>query len=320
MVNRRHGRFRTNRRSISFILAFIMAVCVIMTASGVVHADTDTQTQELNWVEGSGQEVGLGSIAKLKLQTGLQFLDKDDTIASELSYGGVPSNKEIGSVYTTDPNATWAVFFDYDDVGHIADDEKNDIDADALLQSYKEGTEAANKETTEENHLFVDGWDVPPTYDDNLHSLKWSLLAHDNNNETLINYNVRILTKEGYISAILVSDPTHLAEDRKAFENIVLSNFSVNSGEGYADFDESTDRLAEIGLTGLIVGGAGLVVAKKVGLIAMLVVLVKKFGIVIVVAVAGLFKYLRRGRKKDETSTPNHDNDAPPPIDSDYRP
>ncbi len=317
MGNCSERRSRTDRRGINLVVAFTMAVYAMMSVSGVVHADEPKQ--ELNWVQGSGQEVGLGSIAKLKLQEGLVFLDKDDTVANELSYGGVPSNKEIGSVFPTDENETWSVFFDYDDIGHIADDEKNDIDADALLESYKVGTEAANKETTEENHLFVDGWDVPPTYDDNLHSLKWSLLAHDNKNETLINYNVRILTREGYISAILVSDPTHLAEDRKSFENIVLSNFSVNSGEGYADFDESTDKLAEIGLAGLIIGGGGLVVAKKVGLIAMLVVLIKKFGIVAVVAIAGLFKYLRRGRKKEETTImPNNDPNVP--IDSDSRP
>lgn len=317
MENRRYGRFRTDRRAISLVLAFIIAVYAMMGVSGVVHADAETQ--ELNWVEGSGQEVGLSTIAKLKLQTGLLFLDKDNTIANELSYGGVPSNKEIGSVYPMGENENWSVFFDYDDIGHIADDEKNDIDADALLQSYKDGTEAANKETTEENHLFVDGWDVPPTYDDNLHSLKWSLLAHDNNNETLINYNVRLLTREGYVSAVLVSDPTHLAEDKKTFEDIVLSNFSVNSGEGYADFDESTDKLAEMGLTGLIVGGAGLVVAKKVGLIAMLVILVKKFGIVLVVAIGGLFKYLRRGRKNKETTTTSNNGDDVP-VDSNYRP
>lgn len=310
MKIQRFGRFRIDRRAISLVLAFIIAVYAMMGVSSVVHADAETQ--ELKWVEGSGQEVDLSTIAKLKLQTGLLFLDKDNTIANELSFGGVPSNKEIGSVYPMDENENWSVFFDYDDVGHISDDEKNDIDADALLKSYKEGTEAANKETTEENHLFVDGWDVPPTYDDNLHSLKWSLLAHDINNETLINYNVRLLTREGYVSAILVTDPEHLVEDRKTFENIVVSNFSVNAGEGYADFDESTDKLAEMGLTGLIVGGAGLVVAKKVGLIAMLVVLVKKFGIVLVVAIGGLFKFLRRGRKnKDTTITPNHGDDVP---------
>lgn len=310
MKIQRFGRLRLDRRAISLILAFIIAVYAMMGVSSVVHADAETQ--ELKWVEGSGQEVDLSTIAKLKLQMGLLFLDKDNTIANELSYGGVPSNKEIGSVYPMDENENWSVFFDYDDVGHISDDEKNDIDADALLKSYKDGTKAANKETTEENHLFVDGWDVPPTYDDNLHSLKWSLLAHDINNETLINYNVRILTREGYVSAILVTDPEHLVEDRKTFENMVVSNFSVNAGEGYADFDESTDKLAEMGLTGLIVGGAGLVVAKKVGLIAMLVVLVKKFGIVLVVAIGGLFKFLRKGRKNKDitTITPNHGDDV----------
>ena len=307
MENRKFGRFRTIRKGLNTTLAFIVALSVMMSVTSVGHAEST----EINWVEGTGQEVELGTIATLTLQPGLIFLDKDDTVANELSYGGVPSYKEIGSVFPMDENETWAVFFDYDDIGHIPDDEKNDIDADALLQSYKDGTKEANKEKEEANHLFVDRWDVPPTYDDNLHSLKWSLLAHDNNNETIINYNVRILTREGYISAVLVSDPEHLAEDRKSFENIVLSNVTVNPGQSYADYDETTYKLAEMGLTGLIVGGAGLVVAKKAGLIAVLVVFLKKFGIIVVVAIGGLFKFLRgKGKKKDTDMTPNHDADV----------
>lgn len=312
MKHDRNQRSGADRRLKNIALTFIVILWAVMSLPGPVDATAEEKVN-LNWVEGSGQQVDLGDKAKLTLQPGLMHLNSEDTLKYVLSYGGKPSNKEIGSVFPMDENASWVVFFDYDDTGHIKDEEKNDIDAESLLQSYVENTEEANKELEPENQLFVDGWDAPPLYDDNLHSLKWSLLAHNNKNETIINYNVRLLTREGYISAILVSDPAHLEEDRKSFESMVLSNFSVNSGEKYEDFNESTDKLAEYGLTGLIIGGAGLVVAKKAGLIALLVIFLKKFGVVVVVAVIGGWRVLRgRLKKKNETTYPNSNE---PPSD-----
>ncbi|HEY2494578.1 MAG TPA: DUF2167 domain-containing protein [Paenibacillus sp.] len=314
MKYNRERRSGVDKRWKSLALTFIVLLWAVMSLPGPVNAAAEEEEVILNWVEGSGQQVTLGDKAKLTLQTGLVYLNGEDTVKNKLDYGIQPNNKEIGSVFPMDENESWVVYFDYDDVGHVKDEEKNDIDADALLQSYVEGTEEANKEREPERQLFVDGWDVAPVYDENLHSLKWSLLAHDNNKETIINYNVRLLTREGYVSAILVSDPAHLEADRKSFESMVLSNFSVNSGERYEDFDESTDKLAEYGLTGLIVGGAGLVVAKKVGLIALIVVFFKRFGVVVVAAIVGGWRVLRgRSKKKDEE--PTYPNSNEPPTD-----
>lgn len=51
----------------------------------------------------------------------------------------------------------------------------------------------------------------------------------------------------------------------------ILPKLTVKSGERYEDFNASTDKISEYGLTGLILGGAGLAVAKKVGLLALLI-------------------------------------------------
>ena len=224
-----------------------------------------------------------------------------------------PSGSEIGVVFPKDENQTWAVYFEYEESGYIEDDEKAEIDADALLESYKEGTEEMNKELSPENQLFVDKWDVAPFYDNQLHSLSWSLLAHDYQNNGVINYNVRILSREGYISAILVSDPASLQADRIVFNNKILSQFNLKQGQRYEDFDKKTDKVAEFGLTGLILGGAGLAVAKKAGLLAVLIPLLKKFGIVLVLAVGAIWGFIRKriGLKKEQSEQQPTQSDQP---------
>ncbi|QPQ30383.1 DUF2167 domain-containing protein [Lysinibacillus sp. JNUCC-51] len=285
------------------LIAKLLKSVSVMTLIMMVCAVPAFAEEELNWIEG-GQKVDVGNnLAELELGSDFIFLNAEDT-KKYLKQGGMePSGSEIGVVFPKDENQTWAVYFEYEESGYIEDDEKAEIDADALLESYKEGTEEMNKELSPENQLFVDKWDVAPFYDNQLHSLSWSLLAHDYQNKGVINYNVRILSREGYISAILVSDPANLQADRIVFNNKILSQFNLKQGQRYEDFDKKTDKVAEFGLTGLILGGAGLAVAKKAGLLAVLIPLLKKFGIVLVLAVGAIWGFIRKKiRLKKEQS------------------
>ncbi|MFC5401181.1 DUF2167 domain-containing protein [Cohnella soli] len=283
-------------------------LCLVIVFAMPLHAFAE-DASELQWVTGNGEAVEVGdNLAKQKLLEGYSFLNADDTKQFEKENGGVPSGAEIGMI--SPDNGNWAVFLEYDNVGHISDDDKTSIDADELLQSYKDGTEEANKELNEEDRLFVDGWDITPHYDESLHNLTWSIIAHDANLKKLINYNVRVLTREGYVSVILVSDPEHLNEDRKQMEADVLSGLSINEGKRYEDYNASTDKKSKMGLAALVVGGAGVVVAKKVGLLAIILLGLKKFGIVIVAVGAGLWRWIRSKLKfakqsAAESSGPN---------------
>ncbi|WP_028549732.1 DUF2167 domain-containing protein [Paenibacillus sp. UNC451MF] len=256
---------------------------------------------KFNWIEG-GKKVDLKQIATLDLDPSFVFLDAANTMKMSKESHETPSGKEIGSVYPTDEKQNWAVIFEYDNSGHIKDDEKQKIDAKAILKSYKKGTEEANKEKEPGQRLYVTGWDVEPFYDEKSHNLTWSMLAEDDNKEQLLNYNVRLLTREGYISAILVSDPEHREADKKVLTEKILPKLEMQAGKRYEDFDASKDKVSEYGLSALILGGAGLAVAKKVGLLATIALLGKKFGIVIIAAFGVLIGFIRKlfGRKKAE--------------------
>ncbi|MFJ8459404.1 DUF2167 domain-containing protein [Lysinibacillus xylanilyticus] len=285
------------------LIAKLLKSVTIMTFMMMMCAVPALAEEELNWIEG-GQKVDVGTnLAELQLGSEFLFLDEENTKKYITQNGMEASGLEIGVVFPKDEAQSWTVYFEYEESGHIKDDEKAEIDADALLKSYKEGTEEMNKEVSPENQLFVDKWDVAPFYDNDLHSLSWSLLAHDYQNNDVINYNVRILTREGNISAILVTDPANLEADRKVFNDMILSQFQLKQGQRYEDFDSKTDKEAEFGLTGLILGGAGLAVAKKAGLFAVLIPLLKKFGIVFVIAGGAIFGFIRRriGSKKEQS-------------------
>ncbi|AKG36799.1 DUF2167 domain-containing protein [Paenibacillus durus] len=276
-----------------------------------VFNGTASAEQSYNWVEG-GQPVKLEDMATLDLDPSMVFLNKEDTMQIAKDNNDTPSGDELGSIYPADENQMWEVLFRYEETGHIKDDEKEEINADDILESYKKGTEEANKERPEGTRIYVTGWDVEPFYDEATHNLTWSMLAEDDNKEQILNYNVRLLTRTGTISAILISDPEHLNEDKKTLTEKVLPKLTINAGKKYEDFNAATDKVSKLGLTGLILGGAGLVVAKKAGLIAIILLVAKKFGIVILLAlgaVGKLFsKLFRRKKSATEETEPTPDN------------
>ena len=65
-------------------------------------------------------------------------------------------------------------------------------------------------------------------------------------------------------------------------------------GSRYADYQAGTDKEAEYGLAGLVAAGAGIAVAKKVGLIGIILAFGKKFLFVILAVAAGLGAWARR--------------------------
>lgn len=83
----------------------------------------------------------------------------------------------------------------------------------------------------------------------------------------MVNYKTKLLGRRGVMDVVLVCDeeemPTIIPEYQK-----LLAGYSFKKEESYAAFS-SGDKIAEYGLTGLIVGG-GLLVAAKSGLLAKL--------------------------------------------------
>jgi uncharacterized membrane-anchored protein len=250
------------------------------------------------------QTIELRDQAQLALPEGYGYVPVKEGTALMEAMGNQAGENFIGLIFPH-AEADWFVTMDFEPAGYIKDDDAKDWDADELLDSLKEGTKAANehRKSIGVTPLEVTRWVETPTYDATSHRLVWSAEAKQigvADQDPTINYNTYVLGREGYISLNLITTASTIESDKPAAHEL-LTAVNFNGGKGYADFDESTDKVAAYGLAALVGG----VAAKKLGLLAMLGVFVAKFGKLLFVAVialgAGFTKFFKR-KKSDETS------------------
>ena len=214
-------------------------------------------------------QVDLGEGLTLSLPQGQALFDAPH--AKQMLQKGGTKNTDgvLGVVVPLDEHAQWLTVIRFAGDGYIKDSEK--LDAKEIFDSIKEGTEELNEERKSQGipPLFVDKWFEEPRYDRAKHHMVWGLQGHTSENEALINYNTHVLGRRGYVSLNLVSEPATFTQDRAA-AGPLLDRITFKPGDRYEDFKDGTDKVAEYGLAGLVLGGVGLGAAKlvKIGLLA----------------------------------------------------
>jgi uncharacterized membrane-anchored protein len=206
----------------------------------------------------------------------------------------------------------WFMTVRFEASGYVKDDDAREWNADDLLQSYREGTEASNEERVKLGVPAIEiiGWAEKPAYDAATHRLVWAMSSRDKAASTDapqgVNYNTYALGREGYFSLNLVTALKELPQHKPAAHTL-LSALEYKSGKRYADFDAKTDHVAEYGLAALVVG----VAAKKLGFFALALAFFAKFAKVIVfgLAVLGAGAVKLFGKRKAAAAT------APAPIE-----
>lgn len=163
----------------------------------------------------------------------------------------------------------WFVVWSFDASGYVRDDERDQLDAAAILRSLQAGTEEGNKERRRRGWgtLSIGGWVAQPYYDLSTHNLTWAISAVDADGSESINHSVRLLGRSGVMHADLVGSSEQYEAMLPAFDDLI-SDFSYLQGHRYAEWREG-DKIASYGLTALVAGGAG-AVAMKTGLLAKL--------------------------------------------------
>lgn len=272
-------------------------------------ADPEQQEPRVSWVKGPSN-IDLGKdIARLQLPEGFQFAGADDTRGILTRMGNRPNGSELGLVVPSAEDQDWFIVFEWQPVGYVKDDEKDKIDADALLKTIQEATEEGNAWRKENSipALHVTGWAEPPRYDSETHNLVWATLSKNEAGHLGSNYNMRLLGRSGFVSAVLVESPDKLAAS-KVVAHSVIRGFSFKPGSSYSEW-KAGDKIAEYGLTALVAAGAG-AAAVKFGLFALLAKFLAKSFKLILVLLAGLGASLLkmwnriRGRTKSQQPPP----------------
>lgn len=287
-------------------------LCLSLSASlPAIAADPAPQMSaqqfltSLNFQEG---KVKLpGDIATLDLPSNFRYLNPVD--AEKLltdGWGNPPGTKTLGMIVPADVNplsaAGWGVVVTYDKDGHVKDDDADHINYADLLKDMKEGMEENNKERKEQGYsaMTLVGWAEQPSYDKAQHKLYWAKELHtEGSKENGLNYNIRVLGREGVLVLNAVAGMQQIAQVKQEMKKVTAFT-DFTPGNRYADFNASTDKVAEYGIAALVAGG----VAAKLGFFGKIFAVLLAFKKIILLAVAGLGGWVWKllGRKKEQAA------------------
>ncbi len=280
----------------AFLLLFALALAIAPVSALAQGGDVAEEEEEefelppgAKWLEGPG--VGkIGSLAEIQVPEGYVFTDGPGTQYMMKLMENMLSERELGMIAPR--NFDWFITFEYDDSGHVKDDEK--INATQLMKDMKEGNRYENEERKKVGWpaLNVIGWYKEPFYNPATKNLEWGIEL-ESEGFVSINQNIRFLGREGVMEVTVVAGPEEFDQVLKLAEGL-LSSYRFVQGQTYAEYRKG-DRLAEYGLTALIGGGA-VAVAAKSGLLKPLL----KFLAIPVIAVIGFLGRMFRGKKKQQ--------------------
>jgi uncharacterized membrane-anchored protein len=284
----------TVRLRLSLSLSFLALLCSPAFADDPKSKEADQP--KIDWIDGP-VTARLGDVAEIKVPAGYRFTGKEGTKKFLELTQNPPNGGELGTIIPVrkkdssadESNGFWFVIFEFNEVGYIKDDDRDKLDADALLKSIKENTEESNSERAKRGWApyHVDNWYKPPFYDTSTNNLTWAIQGYGESNNTReksVNYSVRILGRRGTMSVDLVLSPEQVAGVLPSFDAL-LPGYSFLPGSRYAEF-RAGDKVAAYGLATLVAGGAT-AIAAKTGLLA-------KLWKLIVIGIAALVGFLKR--------------------------
>ena len=249
-------------------------------------------------------KISIGNdLATINIPDGYKFLNAEQSkiVLTDL-WGNPPADDTLGMLFPKDEHPVgdsmiYAVEITYSDEGHIKDGDAEDIDYDDLLEGMQKDAEDVNPERINLGYEPIEliGWASTPFYDKVNKKLHWAKELQFGDNEiNTLNYNIRVLGREGYLNLNVIGDMDALSTVKNDVDQI-LNSVEFNEGNRYEDFDESIDKIAAYGIGGLIAGK----VLAKAGAFA----LILKFWKIIAVGAVALFAGFKKklfGRKEEE--------------------
>jgi uncharacterized membrane-anchored protein len=286
------------------------ALVLLSLVSGFATATPDPKAQDaaspklLDSLTFKAGKITLpGDIGTLDLPESFRYLAPDDAarLLAE-GWGNPPGLKTLGMIVPAAVSPLsdegWRVVVTYEKEGHIKDNDADGIKYDELLKSMQDGDKDDNEERKKQGYpaLTLVGWAETPHYDKASHKLYWAKeLRTEGRDQNSLNYNVRVLGREGVLVLNAVAGMTQIEQVRGEMRNVTAFT-DFTPGNGYADFDSKTDKVAEYGIAALIAGGA----AAKLGLFGKLIAMLLVFKKLILLGLAAAVAWLARvfGRKK----------------------
>lgn len=288
------------------VVPYALATPPAVEETASAEASESTEAQEgrdeaaflasLNFQKG---KISVGDkLATFNLPEELVFLDTQDAerVLVE-AWGNPPSDPlPLGMILPAgvSPLAqeSWAVTVEYEESGYVSDEDAEDIDYSEMLEQMQGDSKAENQWRIENGYepVTLVGWAAAPHYDAAGKKLHWAKeLKFGETEHNTLNYNIRVLGRKGVLILNFIANMEQLPDIQKHLPG-VLAMTEFNEGSRYADFDPDLDEVAAYGLGALIAGK----VAAKAGLLAVGLLLLKKFFFVPLALGGWLLSRMRR--------------------------
>jgi len=170
----------SNNKRWPALLAAIMLGCVGLLARAQAPAAEDPKqvfAESMQAGQPGPKDIALGGQAVLKLPAGRIFIGQPQAARLMRAMGNPGDYSELLGLVFPSGDAPWFATLRFEPAGYIKDDEARDWNADELLKSYREGTEASNEERQKLGMaaLEIVGWAEKPAYAADTHRLVWAM-------------------------------------------------------------------------------------------------------------------------------------------------
>lgn len=286
--------------SIAFALACVSSGIAPASADQGSYPESedakDAAFGSLNWQLGSGTYQLPRSHAVIKLRNGYGLLLGADA----QRYSWLVSGTEFPdteAVIAYDSGGSAEVYYEWRDEGFVSDSDWNEIDPDALLQIYRDGTEAGNDERIDNGMLPMEvvGWLEVPYYNKKTRTVTYAIQLKDAKGSWVNAFALR-LGRKGYTEFTWVGPVSAFkgAGGRPSLLNQALTTHSFEKGHRYSDYAEG-DQIASYAIAGLVAASMGKKFGKGLfaGLLAILLAS-KKAAVAVVGAIGALLIQLGR--------------------------
>ena len=243
--------------------------------------------------------------ATLNVPEAYYFLGAEDANrVLQDAWGNPPSDTTLGMIFpagqTPFDDTAWGATVRFTSDGYVSDEEASKIDYDKMLRDLKKSTKESNVWRKENGYGTIDlvGWAEPPSYNATTNKLFWAKeLSFEDVTSNTLNYDIRVLGRRGVLELSFIAGMDQLA-DIRAKAPAVLDMASFNAGSTYAEYQPGIDKKAAYGVAGLVGGAA---IAKKLGLLGVILAFGKKFIVLIIAGFAAVAGGVRRlfGGNKD---------------------
>ncbi|MBW4360730.1 DUF2167 domain-containing protein [Flavobacterium taihuense] len=296
---------KTTLTIISCLLTFIM-----YSQEEEMHKKIDSIEKTFRYEHGS---INLkNGIGKINIPNGFKYLNPVQAERVLVDLWGNPKgeNLTLGLLLPENQGVMsqngYVFNIQYDEIGHVEDDDADDVDYDDLLAEMQKETVEENKERQKGGYdpVTIVGWAAKPFYDKDRKILHWAKeIKFGKSSINTLNYNIRILGRKGVLVLNAIATENELPLVQKDISK-VLDIVQFNDGYKYEDFDSNVDEVAAWTIGGLVAGK----VLAKVGLFAV----IAKFGKLIVLGLLGFFGAFKNKVKGWFSKRKNTENEEEP--------